>query len=151
MIHMKPRLLIYMVVAFVGAQLNAGLLTTSRLAEAIVPACFIAKGCWVYPDDKLVVYAGVLGLSMVGMRMYVDSRQLNLSKLKIGTKSIQVLIPALFGLWNIKEMVFVSEYEHCQSCENKDSCDRCWINKQKLLFMENMAAMLAEAAIQICC
>lgn len=148
---MKIRLLICMVVTFVGAQLSAGYVTTNRSVEAVIPCWYMVLG--TVTVDPLALIGSLLGGAMVSLRAHRDSQRTNSKSLEIGTKIVQIAIPALLAWrWYKEKDVqkaprnFIFQ-EFLRLNETLDE----YKNRASFRSVLDVAATFAEAAIQICC
>jgi hypothetical protein len=138
------RLLFLTFLASVSLQLNAGYYTTSRLAEAIVPAGFVVVGGVV--QEPATVVSGLIGAAMVGIRKYADSQGVNCQELEIGTKIVQVALPLFWAChwYNEKDATKLPDGLTGWTLERYKSMANLW-------FKIDVPVTFAEAALQIFC
>jgi len=88
---MKLHLLAFSLLLVAGAQLNAGYLTDSKIAQSLVPAALVAMG--LKAPCNYTLGAGLAGLGLVGVRYAAQKYGCTCTYNVPVTKGLQVALP----------------------------------------------------------
>lgn len=140
---MNIRLLILMVVAFVGAQLNAGYFTTSYIAQCVVPAALVGIGVKFGCNYTLDV--GLVGLACVACRYALNAYNCSNACYVYATKALQVALP--LGLAYCLHSAAQKQDSAYAAATQQAEDDHVEIDIRNMF----LSLGAVEAALQVCC